>query len=115
MTHAVALYSAVDEVLTPYEVDVAAATLTPRQSLKLVAKLQYTWLHPTRKHLYVTTSSGGPVSNRTTITSRRFQSGPMAPSPRMDIHDCSLAARYMSAWIRPDATHSMRTIFPRAE
>jgi 6-phosphogluconolactonase len=60
MTHAVALYSAVDDILTHYDVDVTAATLTPRQSFKLAAKLQYAWPHPTRKHLYVTTSSGGP-------------------------------------------------------
>ena len=60
MTNRVALYSAVDETFTHYVVDVEAATLTPRASIELPARLQYAWPHPSRKYLYATTSSGGP-------------------------------------------------------
>ena len=46
MTDAAARYSAVDAILTRYDVDVAAGTLTRRQSLRLSAKLQYAWPIP---------------------------------------------------------------------
>jgi 6-phosphogluconolactonase len=58
--NAVTLYSAIDETLTRYEVNVEAATLDARESLELPAKLQYAWRHPFGKYLYVTTSNGGP-------------------------------------------------------
>ncbi len=60
MTRRIALYSAVDDTLTHYDVDVDAATLTKRASVKLPAKVQYAWPHPSRKYLYMSTSSGGP-------------------------------------------------------
>jgi len=56
----VALYSAVDDLLTHYEVDVDAGTLTRRASLRMPAKVQYAWRHPGLPCLYVTTSSAGP-------------------------------------------------------
>jgi 6-phosphogluconolactonase len=56
----VALYSAVDDVLTHYDVDLDAATLTKRASVRTPAKVQYAWPHPSRRYLYVSTSSGGP-------------------------------------------------------
>jgi 6-phosphogluconolactonase (cycloisomerase 2 family) len=55
-----ALYSAVDGVITHYDVDVDAATLTKKDTITVPAKVQYAWPHPTRKHLYVSTSNGGP-------------------------------------------------------
>jgi 6-phosphogluconolactonase (cycloisomerase 2 family) len=60
MTARVALYSAVDDILTHYEVDVEAATLTRKSSLRMPAKVQYAWPHPSSPHLYVSSSSGGP-------------------------------------------------------
>lgn len=54
------LYSAVDDVLTCYGVDVEAAALEVRSSVTLPAKVQYAWRHPSRPVLYVTTSAGGP-------------------------------------------------------
>src|SRR5438132_14168649 len=60
MTARVALYSAVDDVLTHYDVNVEAATLAPRESITLAAKVQYAWPHPSRRYLYVSTSNGGP-------------------------------------------------------
>jgi 6-phosphogluconolactonase len=56
----VALYSAVDDVITHYDVDVDAATLTKRSTIIVPAKVQYAWPHPSRKHLYFSTSNGGP-------------------------------------------------------
>jgi 6-phosphogluconolactonase len=63
MTDQIALYSAVDDALTHYEVDIGKAALTKRGSIKLPAKVQYAWPHPSRKHLYVSTSNGGPRVN----------------------------------------------------
>jgi 6-phosphogluconolactonase len=56
----VALYSAVDDVITHYDVDVDAATLTKKSTITVPAKVQYAWPHPSRKYLYVSTTSGGP-------------------------------------------------------
>ncbi|RQS24843.1 MULTISPECIES: beta-propeller fold lactonase family protein [unclassified Burkholderia] len=56
----VALYSAVGDTITHYDVDVDAATLSKRATIRVPAKVQYAWPHPSRSHLYVTTSSGGP-------------------------------------------------------
>jgi len=60
MSSRAALYSAVDDVLTHYEVDVADAALVRRSSIRLPAKVQYAWAHPSGKFLYATTTNGGP-------------------------------------------------------
>src|SRR5690606_32465003 len=54
------LYSAVDEEITHYEVDVEAATLTRRDTIRVPSFVQYAWPHPTRRYLYVTSSNRGP-------------------------------------------------------
>src|SRR5271169_4473134 len=54
-----AFYSGVGGQLTQYEVDFDAATLTKRASVNLPGGIQYAWPHPSRRHLYVATSSGG--------------------------------------------------------
>jgi 6-phosphogluconolactonase (cycloisomerase 2 family) len=59
MNARVALYSAVDEEITHYEVDVEAATLAKRGSVRAPSFVQYAWPHPSRKYLYVTTSNRG--------------------------------------------------------
>jgi 6-phosphogluconolactonase (cycloisomerase 2 family) len=56
----VALYAAVGEVLTQYDVDVDAATLVKRSSLTLPANVQEAAQHPSKKYLYVAWSNGGP-------------------------------------------------------
>ncbi len=53
------LYSAVDEEITHYEVDVEAATLTKRASVRVPSFVQYAWPHPSGRFLYVTTSNRG--------------------------------------------------------
>jgi 6-phosphogluconolactonase (cycloisomerase 2 family) len=58
--HKTALYSGVGPEFTHYEVDVDAATLTKRGSVKLPGGVQYVWPHHSRQFLYVTSSTGGP-------------------------------------------------------
>jgi 6-phosphogluconolactonase (cycloisomerase 2 family) len=51
-----ALYASVGPELTQYDVDVEAATLTRRWSVRLPANVQYTWPHASRRLLYVASS-----------------------------------------------------------
>ena len=54
-----AFYSGVGGQLTHFAVDFGAATLTKLASVTLPGGLQYAWPHPSRRYLYVATSSGG--------------------------------------------------------
>jgi 6-phosphogluconolactonase len=56
----VALYANVGADLTHYDVDVAAAELTKRETVTLPAAVQYAWPHASRRYLYVATSSSAP-------------------------------------------------------
>ena len=56
----VALYANVGAELTRYEVDVAGAALTKKESVTLPAAVQYAWPHASRRYLYVATSSSQP-------------------------------------------------------
>lgn len=60
MSAHVRLYSAVDDEVTHYDVDVQAATLTRRSSIRVPSFVQEGWAHPSRKHVYFTTSNRGP-------------------------------------------------------
>lgn len=60
MNARVALYGAVDDELTHYEVDVENASLLRRATVKVPANVQYAWPHPSRRFLYVATSNRGP-------------------------------------------------------
>ena len=51
-----ALYASVGPELTHYDLDVAAATLTRRWSVRLPANVQYAWPHASRRLLYVASS-----------------------------------------------------------
>jgi 6-phosphogluconolactonase len=53
-------YAGVGPVLTLYDLDVENAALTRRASVTLPANIQYAWPHPSRRMLYVASSSGGP-------------------------------------------------------
>jgi 6-phosphogluconolactonase len=55
-----ALDSGVGPEFTCYQVDVAAASLAKRDSVRLPSNVQYAWPHPSRKFLYVSSSNGGP-------------------------------------------------------
>ncbi len=60
MSTRVALYSAVDEEITHYEVDVEGAALTKRGTVSAPSFVQYAWPHPSRRYLYVSSSNRGP-------------------------------------------------------
>jgi 6-phosphogluconolactonase (cycloisomerase 2 family) len=53
-------YASVGPVLTLYDVDVEQAALTQRSTITLPANIQYAWPHPSRRFLYVVSSTGGP-------------------------------------------------------
>src|ERR1700716_3187348 len=59
MNSKVALYSAVGEEFTHYDVDVDALTLTRRKTINVPAVVQYAWPHPSKRHIYVATSNRG--------------------------------------------------------
>ena len=60
MTAKTVYYASVGPALTLYDIDVDNAALTRRSSLTLPANIQYAWPHPSRRFLYVVSSSGGP-------------------------------------------------------
>ena len=58
----VTLYANVGADLTHYDVDVAGAELTKRETVILPAGVQYAWPHASRRYLYVATSNSAPVA-----------------------------------------------------
>ncbi len=56
----VALYAAVGDDLSQYEVDIANGTLVKQSSVTLPGNVQEAWPHPSRQFLYVAWSNGGP-------------------------------------------------------
>lgn len=93
----ISLFSAVDNILTRYDVDVAAATLTRLESIQAAAKIQYAWRHPVGPYLYVTTSAAGPrvPSDFNHVSAYRIghdgsliQHGPTRPLDRRAVHIC---------------------------
>ena len=56
MQNRLALYANVGPELTHYDVDVDAATLTRRGTVRLPANVQYAWPHASRRFLYVASS-----------------------------------------------------------
>jgi len=56
----VALYANVGADLMHYDVDVAGAELSKRETITLPAGVQYAWPHASRRYLYVATSSSAP-------------------------------------------------------
>jgi len=55
-----AYYASVGPLLRLYEIDVDGAQLHERGAVALPANIQYAWPHPSRRYLYVVSSSGGP-------------------------------------------------------
>jgi 6-phosphogluconolactonase len=53
-------YASVGPTLALYDIDVEDAALTKRGTVTLPANIQYAWPHPSRRFLYVVSSSGGP-------------------------------------------------------
>lgn len=54
-----ALYSAVGEQLTHYDIDFGGCELRPRETVTLPAPVQYLWPHPSRRYAYVVSGHRG--------------------------------------------------------
>ena len=105
MNARVALYSAVGEELTHYEVDVASAVLTKRATTKVLANVQYAWPHPSRKYLYVATSNrgGGGKADFNHVAAYKIdpQSGALTPHGEPQL----LYARAVHICVDPTGEH----------
>ena len=66
MTSRNVFYSAIGPQLTPYTVDVEKAELSKLEPVSTAANIQYAWPHPSKKYLYVVSSSGGPAAGDVT-------------------------------------------------
>lgn len=135
-----ALYSAVGEAITHFDVDVDNAVLTRRDTIRVPANVQYAWPHPSHRFLYVASSDRGsahdkkPAANNK-LTALRIdpasgalaQHGVDADLPSRAVHIClDRAGRFiLSAHnvpragitvnrINPDATIGARIEQPRA-
>src|ERR1700756_1818124 len=53
-------YASIGPALTLFDIDVENTALTKRGTVTLPANVQYAWVHPSRRFLYVVSSNGGP-------------------------------------------------------
>ena len=76
-------YASTGPQLTLFDVDVADAALQKHSTVTLPANVQYAWPHPSKRWLYVVSSSGGPGVAGTTHLANAFRidpgSGALAP------------------------------------
>jgi len=94
----VALYSAVGDELTRYDVDVERAEIVKRETIVVPANVQYCWPHPSRQFLYVATSNRGSSAKADhnhlsafridPATGALAQHGAPQPLPQRAVHIC---------------------------
>src|SRR5215471_18979888 len=76
-------YASTGPELTVFDVDVGDAALQKHSTVTLPANVQYAWPHPSKRYLYVVSSSGGPGVAGTTHLANAFRidpaSGALAP------------------------------------
>ena len=65
VTAKTAFYASTGPELTLFDVDVGDGALQKRSTVTLPANVQYAWPHPSKRYLYVVSSSGGPGSTNT--------------------------------------------------
>ena len=115
-----AFYSGVGNELTHYEVDPAAAQLAKRGSIKMPGGIQYAWPHPSKKFLYVTSSTGGPGftpgpgTRPTSTTWPPSGSARPASSPHGDMSSCAGGRIQLERGTTPANTPWSHIIFPPA-
>lgn len=84
----VALYASVGPVLTRYVVDVAAASVSPAETVTLPANIHYAWLHASNRFLYVASSDSAPgqgtAGNRHHVSAFRINPASGALTPHGD-------------------------------
>jgi 6-phosphogluconolactonase len=69
-------YASVGPELSLFDVDIADAALQKRGAVTLPANVQYAWPHPSKRYLYVVSSSGGPGVAGTTHLANAFRIDP---------------------------------------
>jgi 6-phosphogluconolactonase len=83
VTAKTAFYASTGPELTLFDVDVGDGALQKRSTVTLPANVQYAWPHPSKRYLYVVSSSGGPGVAGTTHLANAFRidpvSGALAP------------------------------------
>jgi 6-phosphogluconolactonase (cycloisomerase 2 family) len=117
-----ALYASVGNELTHYDIDVAGATLTRRNSVKVPANVQYVWPHASKPFLYVATSDSasgmGPAGANHHVSALRIDSasgalslhGAPIPLPTRPIHMATdtPSEHVLVAFNNPSAIHIYR-------
>ena len=101
-----ALYDAVDDELTHYDIDVESAALTRRGSVTVPAFIQYAWPHPSRKYLYVTTSNRGPGLKSDVNHVSAYRIGPDGALTRHGLPK-SLRHRAVHICVDPTGTYAL--------
>ncbi|MGZ5118721.1 MAG: lactonase family protein [Burkholderiales bacterium] len=102
-----ALYSAVGDELTHYELDIAEAALTRRKTVKVPANVQYAWPHPSREYLYVSTSNRGsaPKADSNHVSAYRINRDSGALTPHGDPR--SLRDRAVHMCVDPSGQYAL--------
>jgi 6-phosphogluconolactonase (cycloisomerase 2 family) len=117
-----ALYASVANELTHYDIDVAAATLTRRASIRLPANVQYVWPHASQNFLYAATSDSasgmGPAGANHHVSAIRIDTdsgalslhGAPIPLPTRPIHMATdvPSEHVLVAFNNPSAIHIYR-------
>jgi 6-phosphogluconolactonase len=100
-----ALYSAVGEELTHYDVDVEGAHLVKRKTIKVPAVVQYAWPHPSKRYLYVATSNrgAGMKADFNHVSALRIDPTSGALSPHGE--PTTLRSRAVHICVNPKGTH----------
>ena len=71
-------YASTGPELALFDVDVGDAALQRRSTVTLPANVQYAWPHPSKRYLYVVSSSGGPGVGGTTHLASAFRIDPLS-------------------------------------
>jgi len=100
----IALYQSVGAQLRHFDVDVEAATLTPRLALTLPSNVQYVWPHPSRQFLYVSTSDRASGNAPTPGTVHRLCAVRVDMSGALQMHGAAQALPARPIHTSVDAT-----------
>lgn len=101
------LYQSVGAVLTHFDVDVEAATLTRRTSVTCPSNVQYVWPHPSRKFIYVSTSDAASGNTPVPGVMHRICALRVASDGSLSIHGGAqpLPSRPIHHCVNPAGTH----------
>jgi 6-phosphogluconolactonase (cycloisomerase 2 family) len=107
MTDRTVLYQSVGAVLTQFDVDVEAASLTRRSSVTLPSNVQYLWPHPSRKFVYVSTSDAASGNTPNPGVMHRICALRVAADGSLALHGeaQALPSRPIHHCVNPAGTH----------